>query len=38
MTLSLTAYRTMLIAQVQQGKLTPRKATKLFNIRLEETA
>lgn len=38
MTLSLNAYKTMLIAQVQQGKLTPRAATKLFNLRLEETA
>ena len=37
MTLSLEAYKNMLIAQVQQGKLTPRKATRLFNIRLEET-
>lgn len=38
MTLSLTAYKNMLIAQVSQGKLTARKATKLFNARLEETA
>jgi len=38
MTLSLQAYKSMLIAQVIQGKLTPRKATKLFNARLEEAA
>ena len=38
MTLSIQAYKAMLIAQVAQGKLTPRKATKLFNTRLEETA
>lgn len=37
MTLSLQAYRNMLIAQVAQGKLSPRKATRLFNLRLEET-
>jgi len=36
MTLSIQAYKNMLIAQVQQGKLTPKKATKLFNARLEE--
>ncbi len=38
MKLSLTAYKAMLIAQVKQGKLTPKKATRLFNLRLEETA
>jgi hypothetical protein len=38
MTLSQTAYQSMLIAQVAQGKLTPRKATQLFNVYLEETA
>ena len=36
MTLSIQAYKAMLIAQVQVGKLTPKKATKLFNTRLEE--
>lgn len=36
MTLSLQAYKAMLFAQVSQGKLTPRTATKLFNARLEE--
>ena len=38
MKLSIQAYKAMLFAQVAQGKLTPRKATKLFNTRLEETA
>jgi hypothetical protein len=36
MTLSLEAYKAMLIARVKAGKLSPRKATKLFNARLEE--
>ena len=36
MTLSTQAYKSMLIAQVSQGKLSPRKATQLFHARLEE--
>jgi hypothetical protein len=36
MTQSLQAYQAMLIAAVKAGKLTPRKATKLFNTYLEE--
>lgn len=35
MTLAQTAYKAMLIAQVQVGKLTPRKATRLFNAYME---
>jgi hypothetical protein len=35
MTLSLTAYRNMLISAVKAGKLTPRKATRLFNQYME---
>lgn len=35
MTLSAQAYKNMLIAQVQVGKLTPRKATQLFNQYME---
>ena len=37
MTLSTQAYKAMLIAQVQQGNMTPKKATRLFNSYLEET-
>lgn len=33
--LAQTAYRNMLIAQVKVGKLTPRKATQLFNRYME---
>jgi hypothetical protein len=36
MTLALQAYQAMLIAAVKAGKLTPRKATRLFNTLLEE--
>jgi hypothetical protein len=35
-TLATQAYRNMLIAAVKAGKLTPRKATRLFNTYLEE--
>ena len=35
MTLSQTAYQSMLIARVAQGKLSPRKATQLFNQYME---
>lgn len=35
MTLSQTAYKRMLIAAVSAGKLTPRKATRLFNAYME---
>lgn len=38
MTLSTQAYKAMLIAQVQQGNMTPKKATRLFNSYLEERA
>jgi hypothetical protein len=31
MTLSAQAYKNMLIAQVKVGKLSPRKATRIFN-------
>jgi hypothetical protein len=37
MTLATQAYKAMLIAAVKAGKLTPRKATRLFNTYLEET-
>jgi hypothetical protein len=36
MTLATQAYRNMLIAAVKAGKLSPRKATRLFNAYLEE--
>ena len=36
MTLATQAYQAMLIAAVKAGKLSPRKATRLFNAYLEE--
>ena len=35
MSLAQTAYRNTLIAAVKAGKLTPRKATRLFNAYME---
>lgn len=35
MTLAQQAYRNMLVTQVACGKLTPRKATQLFNRHME---
>jgi len=36
MALSTQAYKATLIAAVKAGKLTPRKATQLFNAQVEE--
>ncbi len=35
MTLSEKAYKNMLVAAVKSGKLTPKKATQLFNSYME---